>query len=144
MLYSMYNNKHVMYMYMCYCVLLFVWCVGIVQLSPNNTLPIHFGQDVMFICEASTTTFVSISVDDYGTETFERNSNKTVRQLGPVVLNLTRADIDPASQFLTIFEVKGILEDARDSLNITCSDVSGSMPLFILLKSKSYSYVLYY
>lgn len=124
--------------------LLFVWCVGIVQLLPNNTLPIHFGQDVMFICEASTTTFVSISVDDYGTETFERNSNEAVRQLGPVVLNLTRADIDPTSPFLTIFEVKGILDDASDSLNITCSDVSGSVPLFLLLNSKLNLFVGYY
>lgn len=75
-------------------------------------------------------------MNDYGTETFERNSDMT-GQLGPVMLSLIRADTDPADEGLTIFEVKGTLKDAKTSLNITCLDVDGPMPLFLLLKSKS-------
>ena len=102
----------------------------------NSTIPID-------ICRASATNFISVSVNDDGTETFERNSDVT-GQLGPVMLSLIRADVDPDNPFLTIFEVKGTLVDAKTSLNITCFDVDGPMPMSLFLKSKSCLYDMTY
>lgn len=95
------------------------------------------GEEVTIVCNANHTTFITISVNGYGSHTFERNSKK-LAQLGPFNLNLTKADTDPHNRFLTTFEVVGITNQQYvvELPQITCSDVESSNFLQVQRKSK--------
>ena len=97
-----------------------------------------FGHDVLFTCTANVTNVITVTVNDYGTAVFERNSVNTIIHLKSVLLNLTRRDPDPTyAAALTIFEVQGRVEEAQDSLNIKCGDAESFKTLSIVLRGES-------
>ena len=92
---------------------------------------------MLFTCTANRTNVISVTVNDYGTAVFERNSENTIIHLKSVLLNLTRRDPDPTNAFLTIFEVQGRIEEAQDSLNVKCADAESFKTLSIVLRGES-------
>ena len=89
------------------------------------------------------TNVISVTVNDYGTGVFERNSKNTIIQLKSVLLNLTRRDPDPTNElFLTIFEVQGRVKETQESLIIKCADAKSFKTLSVVLRSESFE--LYY
>ena len=109
--------------------------IGTVELSSSNAPHIHCGQEVTFTCKANGTNFVSISVNGLRSHIFLRNS-KSPAQLGYVHLTLARNETDPMNPLLTIFEIRGTIESANESLALTCSDINSSQQLSLPLQSK--------
>ena len=103
----------------------------------ENQISAVCGEEVTIVCNANRTTFITISVNGYGSHTFERNSKKSA-QLGPFDLNVTKAETDPHNYFLTPFEVVGITNQQYvvELPQITCSDVESSISLQVQIKSK--------
>ena len=96
---------------------------------------------MLFTCTANRTNVISVTVNDYGTAVFERNSENTIIHLKSVLLNLTRRDPDPTNELLlTIFEVQGRVEEAQHSLNVKCADVKSFKTLLIVLRGESLNF----
>ena len=95
------------------------------------------------MCTANHTNFIELTIDGHGSHTFERNSQKEAK-LGPLSLNLTKADIDPNSFFLSVFEVVAIANDVCTNIpRIGCKDVQTSQSLHLELNSKFHFSYMY-
>ena len=100
-------------------------------------------EQVAVVCTANRTNFIELTIDGHGSHTFERNSQKEAK-LGPLSLNLTKADIDPDSFFLSVFEVVAIANDVCAAIpRIGCKDVQTSQSLHLELNSTFYFFYIF-
>ena len=132
------NIIYLRYYYVVYIIYIFLHTITIGAVVIELTSEPLFGHDVLFTCTANVTNVITVTVNDYGTAVFERNSVNTIIHLKSVLLNLTRRDPDPTyAVALTIFEVQGRVEEAQDSLNIKCGDAESFKTLSIVLRGES-------